>query len=288
MDVVQYSRDVNMSESTNTSRGVLNKRDVDRVLHTTRISPRQEYRDVISHVWVLRWSVPTGQQVTVRTIGGLGCSFIWSEKPPKLFGVQRGVFHYRLRGVGGITGCKLTPAGVRMLTKTTASEFTDRAVDLKTVVPTEGPEFDSLHTLSDDLIARTLDAWVSKARGPIDSRISEANVAAQAIDQRRGLLSVSALADQMNVGVRTLQKLFKDYIGVPAKWAIERRRVIEVVAALEQHETSDLAAVATELGYYDQAHMTNAFRRSTGVTPREFHQRRFEIENGLDSSSSLS
>jgi len=174
-----------------------------------------------------------------------------------------------------------------MLTKTTASEFTDRAVDLKTVVPTEGPEFDSLYTLSDDLIARTLDAWVSKPRGPIDSRISEANVAAQAIDQRPGLLSVSALADQMNVGVRTLQKLFKDYIGVPAKWAIERRRVIEVVAALEQHETCGLAAVATELGYYDQAHMTNAFRRSTGVTPREFHQRRFEIENGLDSSSSL-
>jgi AraC-like DNA-binding protein len=277
-----------MDESTNTSRRVLNKRDVDRFLHTTRVSPGDEYRDVISHVWVLRWDLPTDQQVTVRTIGGLGCSFVWSGETPKLFGVQRGVFHYRLRRAGRITGCKLTPAGVRMFTTTTASEFTDRAVDLKAVVAIESPNVDGFHTLPDNMIARTLEAWVSEARGPMDSRIGAANLAAQRIEEQRGLLSVSALAGQMNVSVRTLQKLFKDYIGVPAKWAIERTRVIEVVATLEQHETCDLAAVATKLGYYDQAHMTNAFRKSTGLTPREFHQRRFEIETGLDSSSSPS
>jgi AraC-like DNA-binding protein len=92
----------------------------------------------------------------------------------------------------------------------------------------------------------------------------------------------------MNVSVRTLQKLFKDYVGVPAKWAIERTRIVEVVRALEHRRTCDLATIATEFGYCDQSHMTNAFRTSTGVTPREFHQRRFEIETGLDSLSSPS
>jgi AraC-like DNA-binding protein len=277
-----------MSERSDISRRVLNKLDIDRVLRTTRIIPSEEYRDVISHVWVLRWSVPSDHQVTVRTIGGLGCSFVWSGEIPRLFGVQRGIFSYRLKGAGGITGCKLTPAGVRMFARTTASEFTDRAVDLTTIVAAENPYLDNLHTLSNDMILPTLEAWVSEARLPIDSRIVQANVAAQTIGQQQGLLSVSGLADQMKVSVRTLQKLFKDYVGVPAKWAIERTRIIEVVGALEYQETCDLATIATDLGYYDQAHMTNAFRRSTGITPREFRRRRFEIETGLDALSSSS
>ena len=277
-----------MSERSDISRGVLNKRDIDRVLSTTRITPGKEFRDVISHIWVLRWSVPSGQRVTVRTIGGLGSSFVWSAEIPRLFGVQRGVFCYRLRGTGWITGCKLTPAGVRMFTRAPASKFTDRAIDLKAVVAADNTHVATLRTLSDNMILPRLEAWVSEARLPMDSRLVQANVAAQTIGRQQGLLTVSALAEEMNVSVRTLQKLFKDYVGVPAKWAIERTRIVEVVRALEHRLTCDLATIATEFGYYDQSHMTNAFRRSTGVTPREFHRRRFEIETRLDSLSSPS
>jgi AraC-like DNA-binding protein len=135
------------------------------------------------------------------------------------------------------------------------------------------------------MILPTLEAWVSEVSLPMDSRLVQANVAAQTIGRQQGLLTVSALAEEMNVSVRTLQKLFKDYVGVPAKWAIERTRIVEVVRALEHRQTCDLATIATEFAYYDQSHMTNAFRRSTGVTPREFHRRRIEIETGLDSLS---
>lgn len=46
-----------------------------------------------------------------------------------------------------------------------------------------------------------------------------------------------------------------------------RIRLQEIARALASGDTTDLAALATELGYTDQAHLTADFRTTAGMTP---------------------
>ena len=51
---------------------------------------------------------------------------------------------------------------------------------------------------------------------------------------------------------------------------MQRRRLHEVAERLTGPEPPDLARVAVELGYSDQAHLTRDFRTVTGLTPAAF------------------
>jgi AraC-like DNA-binding protein len=75
--------------------------------------------------------------------------------------------------------------------------------------------------------------------------------------------------------VRTLQRLFDTHVGVSPSFVIRRWRIIEAAeaarAALDGgHGWQGWAAVAAELGYADQAHLTRDFRRHQGTSPSAY------------------
>jgi AraC-like DNA-binding protein len=51
---------------------------------------------------------------------------------------------------------------------------------------------------------------------------------------------------------------------------VQRRRLHEAAERLSSAEPPDLARVAVDLGYADQAHFTRDFRTVTGLTPGEY------------------
>ena len=76
--------------------------------------------------------------------------------------------------------------------------------------------------------------------------------------------------DRYGVNKRTLQRLFAKYVGVSAKWVIQRYRLHEAAERLGGDEDVDLAALALELGYADQAHFARDFRAMVGRPPAAF------------------
>ncbi len=86
------------------------------------------------------------------------------------------------------------------------------------------------------------------------------------------LLRVDDLCERFGVGERTLQRLLHKRIGLGPKWLIRRRRLQEAADRLRDSGV-ELAGVAAELGYADQAHFTRDFRRASGLTPGEFAAR---------------
>ena len=58
--------------------------------------------------------------------------------------------------------------------------------------------------------------------------------------------------------------------GCTPKWLIQRRRLHEAAERLSGEERPDLARVAADLGYADQAHFGRDFRAVTGLTPGAF------------------
>ena len=81
---------------------------------------------------------------------------------------------------------------------------------------------------------------------------------------------VGQICEKFAITERTLQRLTARRIGLSPKWLIQRRRLHEAAERLRDTDRPDLARVAADLGYADQAHFGRDFRAVTGLTPGVF------------------
>jgi AraC-like DNA-binding protein len=85
-----------------------------------------------------------------------------------------------------------------------------------------------------------------------------------------GLRRVGQLSASSGLTVRTLQRLFADYVGVSPKWVMRRARLHEAAERADSGEPVDWASLAADLGYADQAHLTRDFTVTIGVPPTRY------------------
>lgn len=261
----------------NISGGVLHKDFVGRYLQTERSRPADWLAEAVSHYWILHWDVPLGSCLRVRTLGRLGCSLVWAPAPPLVYGVQTQPFSYDLSGTGRIIGVKFTAAGLRAWTGCSARRFTDAAVDAASLF-TLPPGFTTrLCTATEGEVPQLLDSLLCNRPQRVDASIRRANAIAAALQAHQDVHRVTELADRIGVGVRFVQKLMHEYAGVTPKWTMDRLRVLRVIRALETDSQADLAQLAIDLGYYDQAHLTAAFSAATGLSPRRYVRTQYEL-----------
>jgi AraC-like DNA-binding protein len=67
--------------------------------------------------------------------------------------------------------------------------------------------------------------------------------------------------------------LFAEYVGIGPKWVIRRYRPHEVTTRMAAGAVIDLATLAADLGYADQAHFTRDFTAMFGESPTHYAQR---------------
>ena len=77
-----------------------------------------------------------------------------------------------------------------------------------------------------DPVAEQVRGWVSHA------------------EQDRTLTRAEQLAEHAGVGLRTLQRLFTDYVGIGPKWVVQRYRVLDAAAVAHAGHPVDWAALA--------------------------------------------
>jgi AraC-like DNA-binding protein len=87
-----------------------------------------------------------------------------------------------------------------------------------------------------------------------------------------GLLRVAQLAEVSGLSERRLQRLFAEYVGVSPKWVMRRARLHEAALRVEADGPAsvDWGALAADLGYADQAHLTRDFTATLGVPPSRY------------------
>ncbi|MDE9367816.1 helix-turn-helix domain-containing protein [Luteipulveratus sp. YIM 133132] len=97
--------------------------------------------------------------------------------------------------------------------------------------------------------------------------------AAALVDEIRldaSIVRVDQIGSSAGLSVRSVQRLFRRYIGVTPKWVLARCRLQDAAAFLDADPSTDLADVAARLGWYDQSHFVRDFRRFLGVTPGQY------------------
>ncbi|NML64756.1 AraC family transcriptional regulator [Hymenobacter sp. RP-2-7] len=107
----------------------------------------------------------------------------------------------------------------------------------------------------------------ARPRGASGSLLDKAGEAMRAA---QGTLPVSQVAAAAHATVRTLERRFKQSAGYTVKDVSGLMRFEQARNHLWQHPAASLAALAHELGYADQAHLSREFKRYSGLTPAAF------------------
>jgi len=120
----------------------------------------------------------------------------------------------------------------------------------------------------DEAISEVQQYFVNVAPYPAaDSLLFKAGAAMRGAN---GTLSVSKVAEAAYATVRTLERNFKQSSGYTVKDVSNLIRFEQVRNNLLLNPNINLAGLAHELGYADQAHLTKEFKRYSGKTPASF------------------
>jgi AraC-like DNA-binding protein len=117
--------------------------------------------------------------------------------------------------------------------------------------------------------------------GPVDPRVAEVARLVERCElgadpERAGgppLFRVDELARELDLSVRQLQRLFAEYVGASPKWVLRRARLHEAAARADEGADIDWAALAADLGYADQSHLTRDFTAAVGAPPSRYASR---------------
>jgi AraC-like DNA-binding protein len=250
--------------------GILDPHRGDAHFTLARHAPAPDLADFVDRYWTIRWRLraPYEQETLPYPCANL----VVGTHRPGVHGVCTRRFVARLEGEGWVVGAKLWPGALRSFLDVPMSDLTDRELALAEAFGAEGAALDrAVHAAPDEAarIAR-LEAFL-RARGPkLDADAAAARRSVDLARNEPAIARVAELAAQAGVGVRALERLFRGYVGVPPKWVIRRFRIHEAAARAAERTAVDWAALAHELGYFDQAHFIRDFKRQIGRTPVEY------------------
>lgn len=186
-------------------------------------------------------------------VGGLRTDPVLISQDRTLRGIHVELHPFGVRTLLGVSAAELSGHVVRLedLGWPPLAELPDRLAS----TPTWPERFDVL----DDVLAARVSEPLSVA--------AELGEAWRRMLSTGGLVRISDLADEIGWSRRHFGERFRDEIGLAPKQAARILR-FERAGALLRRGHLDLAGLAVECGYYDQAHLSNEWRTLAGCSPR--------------------
>jgi len=251
-------------------------------MHHQEFQPPEELRDTIKCFWYNKRDVgalessfevvPDGYAEIIFHFGG-GCSIAYnaglqSLPSPFIMGLLNQPVVFHTKNVFEVIGIRCFPW--------TVFDLLGLPSNKDGVHIFEHPVARLQSTLNKLIKARRIDEAIAQvkqyfldARSQVamDSMLFKAGVAMRAAN---GIIPVSQVAAAAHATVRTLERKFKQSSGYSVKDVSGLMRFEQVRNKLWHHPGSNLAGLALELGYSDQAHLSREFKRYSGTTPAAF------------------
>jgi transcriptional regulator GlxA family with amidase domain len=187
-----------------------------------------------------------------------------------LHGVVTRRFDIEITGSGRVFGVKFRPGGFGAFTGSDVAAWTDRAVPLTEALDAGDLMARVLAADDDDDRVALMDAFLLERRPAPDPTYERLLQIVADMLADRDLASVHTLCERHGVGQRTLQRVFRRYVGVGPKWVLQRFRLQDAQAMLDDGWHGDLSDLAARLGWFDQAHFARDFRDLVGEPPSAY------------------
>jgi AraC-like DNA-binding protein len=254
------------------SRGVLRLPAKSAGLRVSRHSPSTPLARCIAYYWSVSWDLRGAQPHLQETLPHPNIYLVFEESHLQISGVSTSKFIRILREQGFAFGVKFRPGGFRPFLHAPASSLTNRIVPANHVFASDGDELEATMNScrTEREMVEAVDAFfLRRVPGP-DPNVELADRLVGKILGQPQIKTVEHLANQTGFGKRSLQRLFREYVGVPPKWVIRRYRLHELIDRLEASSHESWSDLALQLGYFDQAHLINDFKAITGYSPADY------------------
>ncbi|MEG1115042.1 MAG: helix-turn-helix domain-containing protein [Janthinobacterium sp.] len=255
-------------------KGIVDPQAAARRIRLATYPPAAALAPFVEYFWVVEWDRRGCAPETQRVLPYPNAHLVFDLGRTAIHGVVRGAFDRPLNGAGKVLGVRFAPGGLRPFITQPLSSFTDATIAADALLGMPAAQAEALVLLQADDTA-----MVAQAQAPLLARLPQVDDAAllaarltAAAAAHNGPASVAQLCEKMGIGERRLQRLFANYVGVPPKWVIQRYRLQEAIWRLAQPDAPDLASLAQELGFFDQAHFSRSFAELVGSTPLDYRR----------------
>jgi AraC-like DNA-binding protein len=233
-------------------RGILRPEEARRHYRLTREPASADLAHLVERHWMVEWDLTEPYTAQIVAHPSVNIAF---QDPPTIHGVFTGRFDRELTGSGRVIATKFRPGGFHAFHPVPAYTLTDRVIEADTVFDRPRP---TTFSEIEDVLRRH--GWTD------DPRITEIRELHAAMLHDPGITRVEDLCAHAGYSPRTLQRLFREYVGVTPKWVLDRIRLHEAAERMADGD-ADWASMALDLGYFDQAHFIKAFKAVVGRSP---------------------
>lgn len=255
-----------------TPKGVVDPLGMARRIRLATYPPSAPLALFVDYFWIVEWDMGARAPEIQRVLPYPNAHLVFDRGQSAIHGVVRGAFERTVAGAGRVLGVRFKPGGLRPFIGHPLARLTDRTMPVDDVLrlPTMDAEQSVLDSAGDTGMTGAAEAMLLAVLPAPDPRALVAAQAVAAAAAADGPASVAALCAQVGIEERALQRLFSNYVGVSPKWVIQRYRLQEASWRLARPGPVDLAALASELGFFDQAHFTRHFTKLVGASPLEY------------------
>lgn len=226
-------------------------------------APAPDLAAFVERYWVADWDYPQPYRQKIVPYPNVHLT-VRPGGDPEVHGVASRHVVRVLEGVGRVVGVAFRPGAFRPFLQAPVASLTDRAVPAADVpgLPPGRPD--------EPVDAASVERWLRTALPEPDAAGMRAGEVVALVATEPGITRVDQLATRSGTGIRGLQRLFAEHVGVGPKWVVRRYRLHEVTERMARGATADWARVAAELGYADQAHLTRDFTAVFGEPPTAY------------------
>ena len=252
-------------------RGILNVRANEPMTGMSRYWPSDDLAPFVEHYWTIEWDMPNPE--VRETLPHPSVHLILEKgRAEELAGVTTSKFTRVIEGKSRVFSVKFWPGGFRPFIDAPVSTLSDRVCNLADVLGASAKGLcrralaHADHQATIGVIEKFLRAFKPRA----DEAMRVVQDIANRVINDRSITRVEQIVDEFDIGKRTLQRLFDDYVGVSPKWIIQRFRLHEAAERIASSADVRWSEIALELGYADQAHFIRDFKKLIGKSPADY------------------
>ncbi|WP_339724167.1 helix-turn-helix transcriptional regulator [uncultured Paraglaciecola sp.] len=236
-----------------------------------RYLPTPELAPLVEQFWLVDWDLRGQPAHTQQNLPDPNMHLVVSDKGAKILGPVSKKYRYTMQGQGKIIGVKFN---LGVLAKRLPC-LIDQAVDKEfavTQIFELNPQAlieNTLDTRNDKITVTYLSQALQKYAHKLDPATHAVQTLATQIKTNHAINSVEILSQLSHTSVRSLQRLFKTYVGLSPKWLIRKYRLHHALERLENQRLT-LAELAVNLDYSDQSHLIRDFNEFLNITPKQY------------------
>jgi AraC-like DNA-binding protein len=237
----------------------------------TRYAPPGALADWVQHFWVESWDL-RGAAPQIRDVLPHPCVHLtFVRGRTRIYGVHLGHFVRELKGAECVFGVKFRPgAFYPFLGKPVGSIANVSFPAQQLFSDITAVEEELLSSPDAHRMVEVASRFLLAHLPPRDPIVEQACGAVETIAKDPSVTRVDSLVALCGMRERTLQRMFRRYVGASPRWVIKRYRLYEALEQLDHGRPANLAALAQNLGYYDQAHFINDFKKLIGRSPAQY------------------